>query len=147
MLTVPAEYEIELETEPKVYTDVGRKYEEEMTVAEIVSRSSNIGTILIQDMIGNEVLRDSETFAELAQAELGGIARAPSRGVKQAPFVVLDVVRMPAALIEIGFLSNREEERALKKDRSRDEIAAALERAVATYRVQYDARRGVGQGR
>jgi cell division protein FtsI (penicillin-binding protein 3) len=46
---------IELETEPKVYTDVGRTYEEDMTVAEIVSRSSNIGTILIQNMIGNDV--------------------------------------------------------------------------------------------
>lgn len=55
MLTVPAEYEIALETEPKIYTDVGRKYEEEMSVAEIVSRSSNIGTILIQDMIGNDI--------------------------------------------------------------------------------------------
>jgi cell division protein FtsI (penicillin-binding protein 3) len=55
VFTVPAEYTIELEVEPKVYTDVGRRYEEDMTVAQIVSRSSNIGTILIQDMIGNEV--------------------------------------------------------------------------------------------
>jgi cell division protein FtsI (penicillin-binding protein 3) len=53
-LTLPAKYVIELETEPKIYTDVARRHEEEMTVAEIVARSSNIGTITIQNMLGNE---------------------------------------------------------------------------------------------
>jgi cell division protein FtsI (penicillin-binding protein 3) len=52
---VPAELSIELDPEPKVYTDVGRRKPEAMSVAEIVSRSSNIGTILIQQAIGNEL--------------------------------------------------------------------------------------------
>ncbi len=47
---VPAELEIH----DKVYTDVGRTRTEHMTVAGIVARSSNIGTIMIQDMLGNE---------------------------------------------------------------------------------------------
>lgn len=37
----------------KIYTDEGRRKPERMTVAEIVERSSNIGTILIQDAVGN----------------------------------------------------------------------------------------------
>jgi len=37
----------------KEYTDVGRKKAKKMTVAEIVAQSSNIGTILIQDLLGN----------------------------------------------------------------------------------------------
>ncbi len=52
---LPAELAIELEPEPKVYTDVGRRTAEAMTVAEIVSRSSNIGTIMIQQEIGNQL--------------------------------------------------------------------------------------------
>ena len=51
---VPAELVIDLEPEPKVYTDVGRQFPELMSVADIVSRSSNIGTILLQGEIGNE---------------------------------------------------------------------------------------------
>jgi cell division protein FtsI (penicillin-binding protein 3) len=54
-LTLPSKYIIDLDPDPKVYTDVARRREEEMTVAEIVARSSNIGSITIQAMIGNEV--------------------------------------------------------------------------------------------
>ena len=53
-LTLPATYVIELDPKPKIYTDVARRSEEEMTVSEIVARSSNIGTITIQEMLGNE---------------------------------------------------------------------------------------------
>ena len=55
LLLLPSKYVIPLEPDPKVYTDVGRRSEEEMNVAEIVARSSNIGTITIQEMIGNEI--------------------------------------------------------------------------------------------
>lgn len=47
---VPGEYEVH----DKVYTDVGRRVAETMNVAQIVARSSNIGTILVQELLGNE---------------------------------------------------------------------------------------------
>lgn len=43
-----------LEIGDKEYTDVGNRKNEIMTVAEIVAQSSNIGTILIQDLVGNQ---------------------------------------------------------------------------------------------
>jgi cell division protein FtsI (penicillin-binding protein 3) len=52
---VPAEYVIPLEPEPKVYEDVGHDETEEMSVGEIVARSSNVGTIIIQALLGNEL--------------------------------------------------------------------------------------------
>jgi cell division protein FtsI (penicillin-binding protein 3) len=54
-LTLPAKYIIDLDPDPKVYTDVGRRKEEDLTVAEIVARSSNIGSITIQGMLGNDL--------------------------------------------------------------------------------------------
>ena len=54
VLTLPARYVINLDPEPKVYTDVGRSSETELSIAEIVARSSNIGTITVQNMLGNE---------------------------------------------------------------------------------------------
>jgi cell division protein FtsI (penicillin-binding protein 3) len=55
VMTLPAKYVIDLDPDPKVYTDVGRRREEEMSLADIVARSSNIGTIMIQDRLGNEL--------------------------------------------------------------------------------------------
>ena len=70
----------------------------------------------------------------------------PSRGVKQAPFVVLMGVQMPASLIEIGFLTNAGDERALRAAPQRNAIADALARAVASFGKRFDARRGLRAG-
>jgi cell division protein FtsI (penicillin-binding protein 3) len=43
-----------LEIGDKEYTDVGHRETVRMSVAEIVAQSSNVGTILIQDLVGNE---------------------------------------------------------------------------------------------
>jgi N-acetylmuramoyl-L-alanine amidase len=63
--------------------------------------------------------------------------------VKQAPFVVLMGVQMPAALIEIGFLSNKEDASSLRNKAHRQKIAEALARAVVAFGKRYDARRGL----
>jgi cell division protein FtsI (penicillin-binding protein 3) len=48
---VPAEYEVDGKSEP--YTDVGRTDNRVMSVAEILTNSSNVGTIQIQEKLGN----------------------------------------------------------------------------------------------
>jgi cell division protein FtsI (penicillin-binding protein 3) len=50
---VPAEYEVEGKDEP--YTDVRRTDDRIMSVAEILTGSSNVGTIQIQERVGNEL--------------------------------------------------------------------------------------------
>lgn len=99
--------------------------------------------MLLGDLIATEHVDDSSAFAKLAQRELAGLGAMPSRGVKQAPFVVLMGVQMPASLIEIGFLSNPHDERSLRGKRQRDAIADALARAVAAFGKRHDARHGV----
>lgn len=96
---------------------------------------------MIGDLIVTEHLEESNEFARLAQGELATGSEA--RGVKQAPFVVLEGVQMPASLVEIGFLSNPSEEKALRSSDRRDAIVKALERAVIAYGERYDALRGV----
>lgn len=97
---------------------------------------------LFSDMIAAEDSEDSNAFARLARAELASLGGTAPRDVKQAPFVVLTGVQMPASLIEIGFLSNPDEARALAGAAQRGRIAAALERAVVAFGKRYDARRG-----
>jgi N-acetylmuramoyl-L-alanine amidase len=54
-------------------------------------------------------------------------------GIKGGRYYVLKGVRMPALLIEIGFLSNSDEECMLKDGYCRQNIAEAIERAVLDY--------------
>jgi len=103
-------------------------------------------TQLLGDMIVNEHVRESSEFAKLVQHELAGLDGAKSRGVKQAPFVVLMGVQMPAALIEIGFVSNPSEEEKLRKGAHRDHLAKGIVKAVQLFGERADARRGVDQG-
>jgi len=106
-------------------------------------RSDDPLVAIIGDLITNEHMEESNEFARLAQAELAGDPKV-ARGVKQAPFVVLESVQMPAALVEIGFLTNRLDEKLLRGSAERDRIAAALDRATLEFGRRYDARRGVG---
>jgi N-acetylmuramoyl-L-alanine amidase len=98
---------------------------------------------ILGDLIETQHLQESSEFAKLAQAELASVGRGRSRGVKQAPFVVLMGVQMPASLVEIGFITNPDEEKGLRREREREMIADALADAVIAFGARYDARRGL----
>jgi N-acetylmuramoyl-L-alanine amidase len=98
---------------------------------------------LLGDLIATETLRESSEFAQLVQHELSDVRSLRSRGVKQALFVVLTSVQMPAALVEIGFVTSPQDERVLRNAAARERLVEALEEAVLAFGQRYDARRGV----
>ena len=99
---------------------------------------------ILGDLAAADQLRESDEFARLANREVAALSSSvPSRGVKQAPFVVLMGVQMPAALVEVGFITNPTEERDLASAKFRERVADALARAVFEFADRYDARRGV----
>jgi len=63
--------------------------------------------------------------------------------VKQAPFKVLVGATMPAALVEVGFISNPEEEAKLQSDDFQNLMVDALTRAVQRYKTDYETRIGM----
>lgn len=67
------------------------------------------------------------------QRELIAALGRRDRGVKTADFIVLKNTKMPAALVELAFLSNREEEALLRKDEVRDRAAQALFRGIKAF--------------
>jgi N-acetylmuramoyl-L-alanine amidase len=98
---------------------------------------------ILGDLMVSEHMIESNEFARMAQQALALGDAAHSRGVKQAPFVVLMGVQMPACLVEIGFLSNQRDERELSRPRHREDVAEALAVSIARFAERYDARRGV----
>lgn len=113
----------------------------DLAVPAVASDDPLVG--ILGDLAAAELMQESDEFARLAQRELSSLDGAPSRGVKQAPFVVLMGLEMPAALVEIGFVSNPHDAQALAADERRERIAQALARAVLEFARRYDARRGI----
>ena len=80
-------------------------------------------------------MAESQRFANMIQGELNQTLQLRDRGVKQAPFRVLMGATMPAVLVELGFLSNPEEEKKLQDPAYRDQLVDALARAIARYKA------------
>jgi len=58
---------------------------------------------------------------------------SPDRGVKQGRFYVIKNTRMPAVLVEIGFLTGRLDARRLEKDAHRKRLAYAIAKGILEY--------------
>ena len=58
---------------------------------------------------------------------------SPDRGVKQARFYVIKNTKMPAVLVEIGFLTGRLDARRLEKTGHRKRIAYAIAKGILEY--------------
>jgi len=99
-------------------------------------------SFIIHDMAQNEHLRESQELAAAVQAGLGRVHPGPSRGVKQAGFVVLTTAFMPAVLVEIGFGTNAAEARYLASLARQREIAEAIADATMSYLEGYERRLG-----
>jgi len=65
-----------------------------------------------------------------------------NRGVKTARFYVLKGVRVPAVLVEVGFLSNRYEESNLKKPSYRQQIARSLAKGILLHKKEFESTNG-----
>ncbi len=88
----------------------------------------------------------SALLAELINEELDPVHPGPNRGVKQGPFAVITNALMPAVLVEIGYLTHREEERVLERQTFRDDAAAALARAIVGFFERYPPERSRSMG-
>ena len=78
------------------------------------------------DLVAQETLRFSRALADSVQFHLINETGARDRGVKQAPYRVLTQARIPAILIETGFVSNPEEGSNLSSEAYQDKLAEGI---------------------
>ncbi|KGO89955.1 N-acetylmuramoyl-L-alanine amidase family protein [Flavobacterium suncheonense] len=97
------------------------------------SPESVIGMTLIQE----EYLDQSIELAAGVQDQFDGKVGRKNRGVKQAGFLVLRKIYMPRILIEMGFVSNKEEGAFLSSDEGQEKIAEAIANAILDYKKEY----------
>ena len=93
------------------------------------SVSPEVGRILLS-LIRQETRAGSEKVARLVVGALDGQVALLPRTHRRAGFVVLKAPDVPAALVEMGFLSHPGDEAALNKAAHRAKVAGALAEAV-----------------
>lgn len=91
------------------------------------------------DFLQSKYMEQSISFASSIESNFTKAGRS-SRGVKQAGFWVLKQAAMPAVLVELGYISNREEEAFLSKDKNLDKLAESIAKAFVQYKKNRDKR-------
>lgn len=95
-----------------------------------------------ESVIGISILQEEyrELSVELAAKVQQAFTKKTSfrnRGVKEAGFLVLRKITMPRVLIEMGFVSNKEEGAFLNSDNGQDKLAEAIANSILDYKKEY----------
>lgn len=94
---------------------------------------SIIGLTLIQE----QYILQSADLASKIQTKFDVDAKRKNRGVKQGPFWVLHGAFMPSVLVELGFISNKEEGEYLNSEEGKNELARSVANAIIDYKNVY----------
>jgi N-acetylmuramoyl-L-alanine amidase len=97
-------------------------------------RPDDLVVDILMDLQMSRVMHESSRLAGhlLTAADEGGVVQG--RKVKQAGFHVLKSLAMPSALVEVAYLSNRDDRRILQDKGSRQKIAASLLQGILQWR-------------
>ena len=97
------------------------------------SPESVIGISILQE----EHLDQSIELAERVQEFFTKKTDYRNRGVKQAGFLVLRQITMPRVLVEMGFVSNKEEGAFLNSEEGQNKLAEAISNAILDYKNEF----------
>lgn len=78
----------------------------------------------------------SRLFANILQKHVVGATRFRDRGVKRKELFVLRETNMPAALVEIGYLTNPQDESKMWTDEFQNRVAASIVEAIKEYQTR-----------
>ncbi len=97
---------------------------------------SNPSSLISLTLMQEEYLDNSISLASKIEDQFARLSRK-TRGVKQAPFMVLHKAYMPRVLIETGFISNPKEGAMLDSEEGQQQIARAIANAIIGYKKEY----------
>jgi N-acetylmuramoyl-L-alanine amidase len=93
---------------------------------------------ILTSMAHAAYMHHSEKFSGYLNESFKKHTNRVSRGVKQAGFYVLVGASMPNVLIELGFISNTEEENYLASQSGQEQLAKSIFEGIKAYKNYYD---------
>ncbi len=103
-----------------------------------LSRETPEVTNILIDLAQRESMNESARFAAGLVEQLKHTTSVLRNTHRFAGFAVLKAPDIPSVLLELGFLSNPQDERALKSRAHREKVAAAITKAVAAHFVRVE---------
>lgn len=94
---------------------------------------NSIDSYIMFDLMQSDYMNQSLQFATLVQKQFVDTLKRGDRGVRQAAFLVLLRTACPSVLIEMGFISNRDEERFLASETGMIGITRSIFRAFSQF--------------
>ena len=88
---------------------------------------------IIFSLLQHAYLKQSLRLARKIEDKMAQLTKRPSRGVRQAGFLVLWRTSMPAVLCEVGFITNPQEEKYIGSPAGQMAIARAIHEALRQY--------------
>ncbi len=111
-------------------------YSELMGGIDLADKSSTVRSVLI-NLSQTATIRESLIFGHFLIRSLDKVALLHHGSVEQAPFVVLKSPDIPSLLVEVGFISNRQEEIQLRSSVYQMKLAHALMTGIMNYLHRY----------
>lgn len=93
---------------------------------------------IIKDLQRNYRLRASGELAKALVQKWQGTQKSPQKAIRQAPFYVVSNVSMPSVLVELGYLSNRNEFQSLTDPQFQKILAQGLYQGLIRYKEVMD---------
>ena len=94
---------------------------------------NSIDSYIMFDLLQSDYMNQSLQFATMVQKQFVDSLKRGDRGVRQAAFLVLLRTACPSVLVEMGFISNRDEERFLASEEGRLGITRSIFRAFSQF--------------
>lgn len=118
----------------RVGEDARRQSEADRAVLPVFGGGSREVALVEWELAQAAHVDGSNAFAGIVDQKLRTIAGLPAVSLQRGPMRNLAGTNMPAILIEMGYLSNPDEEKLLTSTEFQNSIAAALTEAVAAFR-------------
>jgi|YNPNPStandDraft_1061719.scaffolds.fasta_scaffold00450_23 N-acetylmuramoyl-L-alanine amidase len=97
-----------------------------------LSGDQDLSTILL-DMVQTQTINDSLKCGGIVLREIGNVQAVKFSAPRQAGFRVLKAPDTPSILVEVGFITNWEEEALLRNPSFQDRVAHSLERSALLF--------------
>lgn len=103
-----------------------------LDLSELSDKSYEVRSVLI-DLAQTATIKNSLRLGTDVLSSLGKMTKLHYYRVEQAPFVVLKSPDIPSVLIELGFLTNKDDEERLRSIHYRDKLAVAILKGIRSY--------------
>lgn len=103
---------------------------------------NSVDSYIMFEFMKDQYTDRSITCADFIQTRMINASQRNDRGVRQAGFLVLRATAMPSVLVELGFISNKEEEKYLNNNENQVKLATAIFNGIKEYKHELDKKSG-----